>query len=256
MRPTAVLPLCALALVAARPAAAQFEGVVTTRVTGEKGKTMLMEQMMKGPRIRTNLLDPQAKGAYTIIDGQAGTMTSVMPEQKMYMVMDAKKSAEELEGMRGEKEDREVRFPKVEKTSRKETIAGHPCTHYIMTPDEEHPEKTVDMCVAKGLGYFGMQGGGRQPGPFGGMRMADLGRYARLQAELAKHPDFKEMLEGGAYPLKMEGMEKGKPTFAMEVQKIEKKSLADADFQPPAGFQEMKMPSLGEMMKGFKRPGK
>jgi hypothetical protein len=53
------------------------------------------------------------------------------------------------------------------------------------------------------------------------------------------------------FPLRVAGKDKaGKESFRMEVTAIEKTSLPDSMFTPPAGYQKLDM---GGMMKGFGR---
>jgi Domain of unknown function (DUF4412) len=37
------------------------------------------------------------------------------------------------------------------KTSKKKTIAGYPCEHWLIGD-----EQTMDMCLAEGLGFWGI----------------------------------------------------------------------------------------------------
>jgi Domain of unknown function (DUF4412) len=75
---------------------------------------------------------------------------------------------------------------------------------------------------------------------------------AELEIQVAAHPEVKELVDGGAFPLKMEGQKDRK--FSMVVTKIERKSLSNDLFQPPAGYTEMNMGRMMEQMQ--KRQGK
>jgi Domain of unknown function (DUF4412) len=92
-------------------------------------------------------------GAATIYDFDAGTMTSIAPAKKMYMVMNLREMTKTAEGMSDSKKSKPDRFPKMTKTGKKETIAGYPCEHWLIGD-----EQAMDMCLVKGLGFWGMGG--------------------------------------------------------------------------------------------------
>src|SRR2546421_127999 len=82
-------------------------------------------------------------------------------------------------------------------TERQEMIAGYPCEHWLMGE-----KQNLDMCAAKGLGYFGMGGQG------GGLSaLKNLAFSPKLLAEAATHPEWVKFLEGGAFPLKLTSTE-------------------------------------------------
>jgi hypothetical protein len=226
------------AVLAGRLEAQTFEGVINTQMTLENGRTVDGVYQIKGNKSRWEGTMPGAErmgGTAMIFDGEAGTMTTVMPAQKMYMVMNVREMAKGMP-------ESDTKFPKMTKTGKKERIAGHPCEHWLMGDDQK-----MDVCLAKGLGFFGMGGGkGR-----GGLSTAfPTMERAKLEAQVAAHPEVKELVEGGAFPLKMED---GDRKFSMIVTKIEKKSLADDLFRAPAGYQEMNMGRLMQQMQQQKQ---
>ncbi len=230
----------ATALLAGRLEAQSFEGVISTQMTLENGRTVDGVYQIKGSKSRWEGTMPGTQrmgGTAMIFDGEAGTMTTIMPAQKMYMVTNVKEMAKGMP-------ESESKFPKMTKTGKKETIAGHPCEHWLMGDDQK-----MDVCLAKGLGFFGM-GGGKGSG---GLSTAfPTMERAKLEAQVAAHPEVKELVEGGAFPLKMED---GDRKFSMIVTKIEKKPLADDLFRAPAGFQEMNMGRLMQQMQQQKPTG-
>jgi len=226
-------------------AASGFEGVIKYRLTGQDA-TFDLVYYLKGAKSRWEVTSLQSKkppspdeermmrGTYMIVDADAGTLTTVMPAQKMYMVMNFREMAKSLP--KGETSSET--FPKIVKTGKRETVAGYPCEHWLFGEGADR----VDMCLAKGLGFFGMTG--RVLGRF----KATLPSFdrAKLEAQLAAHPELKELVENGAFPLKVEARD-----LQMVVTQIERKSLSDDLFRPPAGYQAM---DWEKMMAPMRKP--
>lgn len=212
-----------------------FEGVIAMQMKTSAEKPIEMTYYVKGGRARVETQMPGMPTGPSVMlwEMPAGKMTMMMPAMKTYLTMDTKKMGEELKSMQ-KKEPGETKFPKLTATGKTETIAGHTCEHYLMGDKQE-----IDMCVAKGLGYFGM--GNRM----GGMAaLKDFALNPQLLAEAAAHPEWVKMLEGGAFPLKMTVSGEGKPAMTMETMKIEPKRLDDALFTVPTDYKEMKMPGM------------
>lgn len=229
----ALLLLAAAALPAPAPAQSSFEGVIVSRLHAG-GKPMETTTSYKGTRSRMEMRE--AEGAYQLFDGAKGSMTAVMPEQKMYMVMDFGAMAGEG-AERGEKPDKR---PEIRPTGRTETIAGHQCEHYLITSDGEE----MDVCAAKGLGFFGV---------LGGNPMAQ-GRGRGAASVPLEHRALYEQFKDGFQPLKIERLAKGKRELMMEVVSVEKKSLPAELFEIPAGYQKMDMGGMMGRMPRMPRP--
>ncbi len=228
----------AMAVYAGRLEAQGFEGVINTQMTLENGRTVDGVYQIKGNKSRWEGTMPGTErmgGTAMIFDGEAGTMISIVPAQKMYIVTNVHDMAKHMP-------ESDTKFPKMTKTGKKETIAGHSCEHWLMGDDQK-----MDVCLAKGLGFFGMRGGkGR-----GGLSAAfPTMERAKLEAQVAAHPEVKELVDGGAFPLKMEDADH---KFSMVVTKIEKKSLSDDLFRAPAGYQEMNMGRMMQQMQQMQK---
>ena len=100
-------------------------------------------------------------------------------------------------------------------------------------------KQNMDICIAKGLGYFGMGGQG------GSGSLKSLAFSPKMLAEAASHPEWVKFLEGGAFPLKMTSTDNGKVTMNMEATKIEKKSLDDSLFVVPPDYKEFNVGNFG-----------
>lgn len=227
---------------AASSSAGDFEGLITMKMETEVQKGMEMTYFLKGKhtRIETNVPSTPEAHAVMLWDLEGAKITTLMPSKKMYMTMDLKEAAEgmkeaakEMKKSRGEEE--ETKFPKLTDTGKQETIAGYTCEHWLMGD-----QQNLDMCVAKGLGYFGMggQGGG------GLAALKNLAFSPKLLAEAAAHPEWVKFLEGGAFPLKITALEDGKAKMNMEATMIERKSLDDSLFAVPPDYKELNMGKL------------
>jgi hypothetical protein len=212
------LTTAALALAAAGPAAAQqFEGVVTMTVQG--GRTGELVQMYKDGKVRMEMQGPEGRGGVMLMQPGKSELTMLMPSEKMYMVMDP--------SAMGRRSGIDSVPPKITKVGTSETVAGRSCDNYLVGEKQDH-----QVCVAKGLGFFGGMGGGpmgRGRGPGGGM--PDLAS-SELRAE------FKD----GFFPLKISRIDGDKKAVVLEVTKIEEKPLPSSLFEVPEGYTKMDMP--------------
>jgi hypothetical protein len=217
-----------------------FEGTITMKMEGESQKGAEMTYFLKGghARIEVKAADnPEGQGVM-LWNLEDAKMTTLMPARKMYMTIDMKEAAESMKDTaKGSKktDEEEAKFPTLTDTGKQETIAGYTCEHWLMGD-----KQNMDMCVAKGLGYFGM--GGQSGGGLGALK--NFAFSPKLLAEAAAHPEWVKFLEGGAFPLKITSTEDGKVKMNMEATKIEKKSLDDALFQVPPDYKEFSMRSM------------
>lgn len=203
--------------------AAGFEGRVAFKMSSARGQPQELSYQIKGDKIRVEMPGQKAMGGM-IMDLTRKETTMLMDEQKMYMTMAMPEPAAAGQGKKGEDAT-------LEKTGEKETILGHAAEKYVATS----AEGKTDLWLAEGLGTFMMARGG---GPMGGKRGGDAPQaWERALAG-------KEL-----FPLRVVGHDKdGKESFRMEVTALEKKSLPDTLFTPPAGYQKFDM---GGMMKGM-----
>jgi len=216
---------CIAAVLFAAPlvtAAAQqpFEGVVEYDMTGN-GQPMHTIYYQKGSHVRTEM-NVGGQTAAMIMDGAAGTMTTLVPAQKMYMTMNFRAMAASMQRQSRDS----VHLPKITATGRHETIAGHDCEHVLMTNEADHSQ--IDMCVARGMGYY-MSGGA-------GGRGASRDFWSNIpNADDPRYAEFRRQFAGGFFPLKMEMKnEHGQVQTTMVATKIDRRSLSDDLFKPPA----------------------
>lgn len=214
-----------------------FEGSIAMKVEAENQKNMQMTYFLKGKqtRIETTIPDVPEGSAVMLWDTEGGKVTTLMPSRKMYVVMDLKQAAEDFKGMKKSHGEDDTEFPKLTSTGKKETIAGHECEHWLMGEKQE-----VDICAAKGLGYFGM--GGQSAGGLGSWK--NFVFSPKMLAQAAAHPEWVKFLEGGAFPLKLTATSDGKAMMTMEATRIEKKALDDSIFSIPPDYKEMSVPGM------------
>lgn len=211
----------ALTVLCSVPAAAQFEGSVSYTM-GEKQTPMT--QTYKGGLVRTDFSGARGSGAM-IMDMNARTMKMVMPERKMYMSMDLN---DKMEGM----DHGPRKPPKITDTGKTETVAGRECNVYRFAKEEGKPD-TMEMCVAKGMGFFMA---GRSPMGRGQGDDADM-------SAVSANPELMKMYKDGFFPLRISKIDGANLKTTMIATKIEAKSVDPSVFQVPADYTEMKMPA-------------
>ncbi|HEU0174005.1 MAG TPA: DUF4412 domain-containing protein [Blastocatellia bacterium] len=219
-----------------------FEGMVTARMFGEK-QPMEFRYAIKGNRTRFEaMISPDAsKRAVMLMDMSSGTQTTLIPQSKMYMTVNWGELAEEMTQNAGKGSS--GNFPKVTSTGKTETVAGLNCEHWILGDKQD-----MDMCLAKGMGYFGF--GGQSGGILD--KLKNLALREKIKAQLDANPEFAKFVEGGAFPLKMSHVENGQSKTIMEVTGIERKSLDDSLFTVPADYKKMEVPGIGGLSAGKK----
>jgi hypothetical protein len=207
--------------------AASFEGKVNFTMTSGRGQPQQINYNIKGDKIRIDMPGQKGMGGMIIEPAKKET-TVIMDEQKMYMTMAMPDvAAQAVEAKAGE--------AKLEKTGETEKILGYTAEKYIST----YQGTQTELWLAEGLGTFmsfsnsnPMMGGGKR----GGGAPATQG--------------WEKMLAGKElFPLRVVSKGKdGKDSFKMEATAIDKQTLPDSLFSPPAGYQKFDM---GGMMKGM-----
>jgi hypothetical protein len=233
----AFLLACALLFPAAL-SAATFEGSLRMKMSsGAKSKPMEMDYLLKENRVRVNplLAEKGASGMGIIMDFVKMETTVLMPEQRMYMVTSMKATMDKVAQEAAKKESDAT----LEKTGEKEKILGYTCEKYLM----KSKDGDMAMWLTDQLGTFMGLGSNAQANAFGG------GRRAKGQTEQA----WEKALAGkNMFPLRVVGLgTDGKETYRMDVTAIDKKSLPDSEFQPPADWKKFEMPNMGDMMRGM-----
>lgn len=223
-----------------------FEGTITAKMFAgnqpkQAGQAIDLKYAIKGARTRVETQLAQGGTAIGIVlmDLSSGTQTMLVPQTKTYMTMNWKEDGqfkEMVERMAKEAgQGGAGDLSKVTTNGKTETIAGHSCQHWLMGDKQQ-----TDVCLAKGLGYFG--GGGQSGGIFDNLKSLGLGE--KVKAQLDANPEFAKFVEGGAFPLKIAQVENGQSKTIMEVTSIERKALDDELFAVPADYKKMEIPKM------------
>jgi hypothetical protein len=227
LRHIAALTLGAGLFLAATAEAQGFEGTITWNLTGDGEAPHQMKQLYKGGEVRTEM-NQGGMNAVMLMDAGAKKMTMLMPERRMFMTMDLTQMGHGMEGMAPHGD---AVPPKLTVTGRTETIAGRTCEVYRYAEEAGKPE-TMELCAAKGMGYFMMGSGG----PMGGRSpMSSL-------SAAAASPAYAQLYRDGFFPLRVSRLEGGQAKVMMVATAIVPGSVDAAMFQVPDGYTEMKMP--------------
>ncbi|HZS60352.1 MAG TPA: DUF4412 domain-containing protein [Gemmatimonadaceae bacterium] len=207
-----------LGLAPAAGAQNAFEGVVTYKMNSDKGTLMTtMTYTAKGNKVFWQSADANdpSKSAGIILDGDAHTMTMIIPQQQMYIVQPFNEKMAVPDSMRSGSW-------KLNKIG-SETVAGVSCDDYQVVDPQGKPDEKI--CAAHGLGNFTMGG--------------TMDKSARNQ--WASHlSGMTSAMAGGFFPLKAV---RADGSTEMEAVKVEKSSVSDATFAPPAGYKAMSVPA-------------
>ena len=219
MRKTKHLGVIALAAAVATiqppavPAQATFEGVVIFE-TYVRGKANPETVYVKGRRWRADGWEGAGTRDGTVIADDHGVLTLLIPSEKVYTRLaspDDRRAAAK-------------RVP-VAKVDGSETVAGFPCEYYNIPLAAR--DKPRQVCVTTALGTVSFTPDAR------------LGAGA---AALANGGISNDQFPNGFFALK--GLdENGKVGYV--VTSVERRSLSDAMFVPPAGWTEVNMSGAG-----------
>lgn len=225
---SSIIIACALLLPAALSAAA-FQGKVVMKMTMPKSEPIPLTMSVKEGFSRTDMVMGKGTSGSMIMDQAKQQITILMDEQKMYLVQPMPKPEEFTDGKDSGKND--FTF---EKTNETEKILGYNCTKYIA----KSKEGTSEIWATEQLGtYLGMGAGG--PGSQPGKKAPS---YAWEKALIGKN----------FFPLRTIVFGKdGKEALRTEAVSVEKQSLPNSLFAPPADYQKLEMPPISDMMKGM-----
>jgi hypothetical protein len=215
-----------------------FEGDVTMSVTaktGSKGGPKTVVFQLKSPKVRIDVGadgaadNPMlAQGGAAIIDPPAKKAYLLVLAQKKAIVLDFDKAKGGLKlpkmpglpGAPSAPAGPPPDPPKVEKTGKKETIAGYQCELWKITSKTGR----ADACLAEGIKWIDL---------------GDLGVQSPEFAAVAAVSDFNH------FPLRVVSFDaQNVEQNRMEATKIEKKKLDDTIFTVPADFQVVDLAAM------------
>ena len=218
--------LCGLAIMAGVPV---WGGVVIEQNQKVEGPGMNMDMHMttsvEGGRMRIDIKDMSAM----IYDSADGKITTLMPAQKMAMVM-TKETMAKMQG--GEPAAADEGEPEVKPTGKSETIAGLKAEEYTF----KGAGMTGTMWVAKEFPMH-KELTAMQKGMSAGNKMDPS---ARLAGAIEK-------ATGGGYPVRMDAnldQNGQKMRVVMEVTKVEEKAVPGDAFAVPDGYTVQDMAAI------------
>lgn len=203
-----------------------FEGVIGLSIKSKDQNTHVDLQIKKG-QVRCDLpadLAKQAKltgSAYAIINAAEGKAYAVIDEKKTIVEVDFKKIGEQAKAMAPHHADKAdgkgpaETPPKLTKTGHMDKVAGYSCEDWqIETKDGQK----ATVCMASS-----------------GASWLKLPSFAMPKdAQWAA-----ELLDGSHFPLRFIAFKGGVEEARLELSKLDKKPIADAAFQLPAGYQRI-----------------
>ncbi|HTP12541.1 MAG TPA: DUF4412 domain-containing protein [Bacteroidota bacterium] len=183
----------------------KFEGTVEFALTTDE-RTVPMTYMIKGDNIRVEMEGRPGMKAIILVDAKEGKSTMIMDAMKMFMDLPVPQSR-----------DSGTASFSFKKSGKTQKLLGYDCEEYLFT--DAKTEASVWITKALGsLGRFGM-GSGRP------------GNNAEAWQEAVK--------SAGGFPLLTVVKNEGKNETTIKATKIEKKSLDEALFKIPEGYQKM-----------------
>ena len=220
-----------------------FEGEITTEITGKGDKTpKTLAIDIKSPKLRADLGalatagkdDPfLSQGAAFILDPPAKKAYMLVPAKKMAMVIDFEKMKQQkaklpqAPGSPGAAGGKAEEPPKIDKTGKKDTVAGYTCEIWKITSKDG---SRAELCMAEGIKL---------------MDFSDLAMQSPQFAAAAALGDLNH------FPLRAVGYDKaGVEEGRLEAKKIEKKKLPDSQFTVPPDYQQMDMAAMMAGMMG------
>lgn len=212
--------LALLLLAPAAVLAAAFEGKVNFKLSAGRAPAEQIGYQVKGGKIRIELVGQAEVGGIILDVAKKQTMV-IMDAQRMYMVMPMADVAAQAAAAKPDEAT-------LEKTGEREKILGYEAVKYVSI----QAGKKTDLWLAEGLGRFMAM---ESLQPMGGARASQPWERALAGLEL--------------FPLRIVSYDTAaKEDFRLEATAIEKKSLPDSLFAPPAGYQSLDM---GGMMPGM-----
>lgn len=199
--------------------AGEFEGVIHMTMKHADNLPGKMEWMIKGDKARIERPRDDGQSQGMIIDAKTKTMLMLFPGRKTYTEIN-------LGGERAENLSKLTEQYEVERTGKKDSVAGYSCEIWrIKDKDDRHLKSEV--CVGKGFG-----------------------RAASFWAEPRKaQPSWMtELLNEGGFGLRSIHYDReGKESSRMEVTSIEKKAMDGSLFSAPADYKKL---DAGPLMGG------
>ena len=216
---------------------ADFEGEITSKMqaAATPTKSQVIVFGIKKPKYRMDMTEASPGAAQPPL----GSMIVDLPTKKGWMLIHPQKiampldlahpMANPMQGLPGAPKGVPTQAPStppaIEKTGKKDVVAGYTCEIWNITSDG----RKAETCMAENLTWIDMTDLG---GMGGGLSGAEVALGAAMSG-------------GNHFPLRVITHDKtGKEEMRLEAQKIEKKKLDDARFVPPPDYKQLAIPTL------------
>ncbi len=195
-----------------------FEGRVVFKMNDGKSD-IHVTYLLKNQLVRTEIAGGSQGSAVAIMDFENNKTILLIKEMQMYM----EAPLDSIQGASSPDLDQKPSI-NVEKSGKTMEILGYNCEQYIVK-DEDGSES--EIWATKALGAFF---------PIGKMGKSKSASKEAWEMLMANEDIF---------PLKViQHSNTGDPKFQMTAESIEEKTLPDALFQVPAGFNKFEMPNM------------
>ncbi len=184
-----------------------FEGIIKFSVA-VAGMNSNMDYIIGKKKMKMDITSPMRIS--TLIDGKK--VITLMHDQKMYMEMD-------MSNIPDQKNNDDKRSLKDLKTGETKTILGYKCEKYKVKDENGD----VELWVTKDLGKID---------------------YIQNPSQQGMSSWQKEMGEKGLFPLEIKTVLKDGQTITMKAVSVNKKSIANSEFDMPSGYSKMDMPQM------------
>jgi hypothetical protein len=208
-RNAAILALFALVVPSCKMVfGSEFEGQITMHTTSAAAPPQDMVVKAKGDKLRFDSKSSDGSATYAIYDPATNKVTMVVDAQKLYTDLDFGKPGAPQANTSPDNAS-------IDKSGKHETIAGIDCENWTA---KDPSGKRSEVCIAQGIAFFDMTS-------------VKSGSPSALG---------KELREKKLFPLRsVEYDASGKETSRMEVTKVEKTSIDDAQFSVPKDYKKM-----------------
>lgn len=207
--------MAGLLALSAQPAFAQtpvFEGTIVRHDSAGSGRVSETRWLFRGGKMRID-----SDSGSMIVDSRTRKITMVMPQIRGYMEIDSPAETGAAEAA-----------PQVQRTGRRETIAGMSCEHWTVTEDDGD---VSDVCVASGINVW----------PY----------FESFLGQDPKAAFIRSMARNGNFPLSEQ--EEGKESRDVVVS-VSRTPPDAALFSAPAGYRRLTMEEYGrEMMQLYQQ---
>ena len=207
-----------------RSYAQSFEGKIVMQITSkDQDRPQTIDYYCKGSKIRFEGKGAEGGGGAMVMDTKDYSALIIVPQQKMYMTYSYKNLLGAASDTVKNKMQTEMEKGNIKMTGETKEINGFPCEKWVYKDDEG---KSGEAWMTKGIKNFFF--------------------FSNPMKPENNEPEWqKKLTQEGYFPMMVVSKdEDGNIDSKMEVTSIEKKSLDDSLFNPPADYKKMDIPMM------------